>query len=60
MQIPIANIVFMQGMDLLIPHPGPIYRAMFMLKTYLKQWKDSNTVVLRKPLRPDYMLPNMH
>jgi len=33
---------------------------MFLLGTYPKQWKDSITVVLRKPMKPNYMLPNAH
>jgi len=43
----IANVVFMQCMGLLVPHLGLIYRVIFMLKTYPKQWKESNMVVLR-------------
>jgi len=31
-----------------------------MLKTYPKQWKESNIVFLRKPSKPNYMLPNVH
>ena len=42
------------------PHPGLICRATFTLNTYPKQWRDSNTIVLRKPVKPDYMLPNAH
>ena len=56
----IANIVFIRCTDLLVPHLGPIYRATFSLGTYPKQWKDLVTVVLRKPMKPDYMLLSTH
>ena len=56
----ITNIVFKQCTGLLVPHLGPIYSTMFMLKTYPKQWKVSNTVVLRKLSKPDYTLSNAH
>jgi len=49
----IANVVFQNCMALLIPHLGLIYRDTFALKVYPKQWKDSNTVILRKPSKPD-------
>ena len=56
----ITNMVFIKCIDLLVPYLGPIYRATFSLGTYPKQWKDSIMVVLRKPMKPDYMLPNAH
>jgi len=56
----IANIVFIRCANLLVPHLGPIYRATFSLGTYPKQWKDLVTVVLRKPMKPDYMLLSTH
>jgi len=56
----ITNVVFIKCIDLLVPYLGPIYRATFSLGTYPKQWKDSIMVVLRKPMKPDYMLLNVH
>ena len=56
----IANIIFKQCVGLLVPHLGPIYRATFTLKMYPKQWKVSNTVILRKLSNPDYTLPIVH
>jgi len=56
----IANIVFKQCMGLLVPYLGPIYRVTFTLKTYPKQWKVSNMVILRKLSKPDYTLPIAH
>jgi len=56
----ITSIVFIRCADLLVPHLGPIYRATFSLGAYPKQWKDSITVMLRKPMKPDYTLLNTH
>ena len=39
---------------ILVPHLGPIYHAMFNLKMYPAHWKTYNTIVLRKPSKPDY------
>jgi ribonuclease HI len=50
----IANVVLKQTKDILIPHLIPIYRATFTLKTYPKNWKIYDTIVLRKPGRTDY------
>ena len=56
----IMNVVFTRCADLLVSHLGPIYRATFALKVYPRQWKNSVTVVLRKPGKPDYTVPGAH
>jgi len=56
----ITNVVFIQCIDLLIPHPCLICWEMFMLKMYPKQCKDLCTMVLRKLAKPDYTLPSAH
>jgi hypothetical protein len=33
---------------------GPIFRVTFSLGIYPEQWKQSSTIVLHKPGRPDY------
>ena len=50
----IPNEVYKRCDDLLIPFLGPLFRATFDLKYYPDAWKESITVVLRKPGRPDY------
>src|SRR5438105_3996780 len=50
----IANIVLKENRETLVPHLSPIYRATFTLKTYPAHWKTYDTVVLRKPGKPDY------
>jgi len=56
----ITNIVFIKCADLLVPLLGPIYHTTFELKVYPEQWRDSITVVLRKPVNPDYTVPGAH
>ncbi|TFY52504.1 hypothetical protein EVJ58_g9980 [Rhodofomes roseus] len=50
----IPNEVYKRCADLLIPYLGPLFRATFDLHHYPDQWKQSITVVLRKPGRSDY------
>ncbi|KAF8594195.1 hypothetical protein BDV93DRAFT_459492, partial [Ceratobasidium sp. AG-I] len=56
----IPNSIFKNCKGLLIPHLLPIYRATFRLKHYPESWKQSTTVVLRKPDRPDYTVPKAY
>ena len=49
----VANIVFKQC-SRLQEHLLPIYNAVFTLKTYYAPWRESTTVILRKPGKPDY------
>jgi hypothetical protein len=43
---------------LLVLHLVPIYHATFMLNVCPKTWKDSITIVLRKPSKPNYSNPS--
>jgi len=56
----IPNIVLIRCADLLVPHPGPLYRVTFKLSVYPTRWRDSVMVVLRKPGKADYTVPNVH
>lgn len=56
----VSNIVFMKSADLLVPFMGPIFRATFKLGIYPKSWKTSSTIVLCKPGRPDYSIPEAY
>jgi len=56
----IASVMLQCCADLLVPHLGPLYCAMFMLKTYPECWKKSVMVMLRKPAKLDYTVPNTH
>ena len=55
----IANIVFKRGTSL-TDHLLPLFNAVFMLKTYYEPWRESITVILRKPGKPDYSIPKAY
>ncbi|EUC61565.1 reverse transcriptase from transposon X-element protein, putative [Rhizoctonia solani AG-3 Rhs1AP] len=52
----IPNCIFLNNASTLVPHLLPIFRATFRLEHYPEAWKESSTVVLRKPGRPDYTI----
>jgi ribonuclease HI len=56
----ISNSVLTHCGDILAPYLGPIYRATFNANYYPKKWKKYKTVVLRKPGKPDYTIPNAY
>jgi len=56
----VANIVLMKCADQLVPYLGPIFRATFSLRIYPESWKEFTTVVLRKPGKTDYTIPNAY
>ena len=44
--------------DLIAPFYAPLYRATFVLEYYPATWKETETIVLRKPNRTSYHNPN--
>lgn len=56
----IPNEVYKRCADILIPFLGPLFRATFDLEYYPDAWKESITVVLRKPGRPDYSVAKVY
>ncbi len=56
----IGNAIFKQCQNLLMPHLGPIFRATLSTQYYPEAWKESKTVVLRKPNKPDYTTPKAY
>jgi hypothetical protein len=56
----IPNAVFKNCSDVLTPHLLWIYNAVFLLNTYHPPWREFNTVVLRKPGKPDYSTPKAY
>lgn len=52
----IPNILIKQCKDVLIHHLLSLYRASFKLNWYPKEWKESKTVVIRKPGKGNYHL----
>ena len=51
----IPNAVFVHARDLLVPVLGPIFRAMDSLKIYPEDWKCTETPILKKPGKLNYM-----
>jgi exonuclease III len=56
----IPNAVLQWCEDLLVEYLLPIYRATVALSHYPSNWKIYDTIVLRKPGKPDYALPKAH
>ena len=52
----VPNSVFVHAREMLVPHLGPIFRATDMLKFYPDNWKLTETLVLKKPGKPDYTI----
>lgn len=55
----VANIVF-QRSPILSDYLLPLFNAVFTLKTYYDPWRESITVILRKPGKPDYTTPKAY
>ena len=55
----VANIVF-QCCRVLIDHLLPLFNAAVNLRMYYNPWKESITVILRKPGKPDYSIPKAY
>jgi Reverse transcriptase (RNA-dependent DNA polymerase) len=56
----IPNAIFIKCSATHVPYLGHLYRATFALAIYPPEWKDSRTVVLRKPGKPDYTTPGAY
>ncbi|TFK16960.1 hypothetical protein FA15DRAFT_550179, partial [Coprinopsis marcescibilis] len=54
----IPNSVFVNAKDALIPHLGPLFRATHNLAYYPDAWSLTETLVLKKPGKPDYRAPD--
>jgi len=55
----VANIVF-QHCPVLQPYLLSLFNAALSLRTYYNPWRESITVILRKPGRPDYSVPKAY
>jgi hypothetical protein len=56
----IANIVLQKCVDVLIDYLLFIYRAILKLGKYYDPWRNFDTVVLRKPGKPNYETPKAY
>ncbi|KIN94669.1 hypothetical protein M404DRAFT_83027, partial [Pisolithus tinctorius Marx 270] len=55
----VANIVFQKSPSLQ-DHLLHLFNAVFTLRTYYEPWRESTTVILRKPGKPDYTTPKAY
>jgi len=56
----IPNVMLIRCTDLLVPCLGALYQETFKLNIYPTGWRDSVMVILRKPGKADYTVPNVH
>jgi Reverse transcriptase (RNA-dependent DNA polymerase) len=54
----VPNSIFINARETLVPHLGPLFRATNTLKYYPKEWALTETLVLKKPGKPDYTTPS--
>lgn len=50
------NSVFTHNPEILIPYLGPIYRALDTQRRYPDSWKITETVIIKKPKKPNYTI----
>src|ERR1700761_4730730 len=51
----IPNAIFIHAREILVPILGPIFRATDTLEFYPEDWKLTETPILKKPGKSDYM-----
>ena len=56
----VPNVVLKESISVIINHLFFIFKAIFQLKVYPDEWRESITVVLRKPGKPAYDLPKAY
>lgn len=56
----IPNVVLQKNMDLISTQLLNIYRAIINLGIYYDPWRESTTIVLRKPGKPSYEVPKAY
>ena len=53
----IPNSVLIHAREDLIPHLAPLFQATNTLQYYPQEWATMETLVLKKPGKPDYSSP---
>ena len=56
----ILNVVLKKSITAIVTHLYYIFRAIFELKVYPDEWRESITVVLHKPGKPSYQEPKAY
>ena len=52
------NSIFTHAREALVPYLGPLFRATYTLKFYPQEWVTTETLILKKPGKPDYTAPS--
>ena len=52
------NSILTHAREELVPHLGPLFRATNTLKFYPQEWATTETLILKKPGKPDYIAPS--
>ena len=52
------NCIFIQAREDFVPHIGPLFRATNTLKYYPQEWSLTETLILKKPGKPNYTTPS--
>jgi hypothetical protein len=55
----IPNSVLRHAREHLVPHLAPLFRATNTLKYYPQEWSTTETLVMKKPGKPDYTIPTV-
>ncbi|KAJ6452971.1 hypothetical protein C8R45DRAFT_757515, partial [Mycena sanguinolenta] len=55
-----SNCIYIQNTNLVVPYYGPIYRALDVPEYYPEGWNLVDSIVLRKPGKPNYTEPAAH
>ena len=54
----VPNCVLKEAKQLLVPYLGPLFQATFNIGYYPEQWARTLTIVLKKPGKTNYEMPN--
>ena len=54
----VTNSVLLRAREFLVPYLGPLFRATNTLKYYPQEWSLTETLILKKPGKPDYTIPS--
>jgi Reverse transcriptase (RNA-dependent DNA polymerase) len=54
----VPNSIFTHAREVLVPHLGPLVRATHLLDYYPQEWATMETLILKKPGKPDYTAPS--
>jgi ribonuclease HI len=54
----VPNSIFTHAREALVPHLGPLFRSTHSLRYYPQEWATTETLILKKPGKPDYTTPS--